>query len=95
MIAEQTTLPRLADLEQAIRHRIVQRTGGRIQTLEVEVTDGQVTICGGAASFHLKQLVIQGVFDVIGTCGSPQIDIDVQIAVSSPRSDPNVDGGWR
>lgn len=95
MIAEQTTLPRLADLEQTIKHRIAERTGGRIQTLEVEVIDNCVVVRGWAASFHLKQLAIRGVFDVIDTEGTAGIEIDVQIVVIPPRSDANVYGDSR
>ena len=92
MIAEQTTLPRLADLEQTIRHRIAQRTGARIQELEVEVNDVHVVVRGCTASFHLKQLAIQGVFDVIGAGGSTRFEIDVPITVGLPRSTANIDG---
>jgi hypothetical protein len=75
--------PRLADLEQAIKHRIVQRTCDRIHGLEVEAAEDHIVVGGRAASFHLKQLAIQGVFDVIGLRDKSQrVKIDVQIAVT-------------
>jgi hypothetical protein len=74
--------PRLADLEQAIKHRIVQRTCDRIHGLEVEAAEDHIIVGGRAASYHLKQLAIQGVFDVIGSRDKmQQVKIDVQIAV--------------
>jgi len=95
MIAKQEKLPRLTDLEQAIKHGFVQRTLGRIRVLEVEVADNLLVIRGCAASFHLKQLAIQGALDVVATgCSSP-IAIDVRIAANAPLSDANVPRGAR
>src|SRR5262245_1402218 len=76
-----------AELAQAIKHRIVQRTGARIQSLAVEVSGDRVVIRGRAASFHLKQLALQGAVDVIGSGGTTRIELDVQVVVSSPGSD--------
>ena len=90
MIAEQSPLPRLAELEQAIGQRIAERTGRRIQGLAVEAIATCVVVRGCAASFHLKQLAIQGVFDVIG---AHDIEINVLINVSSPRVIGNLDEG--
>jgi hypothetical protein len=53
-IKEQVVLPRLADLENAIRARIVQRTCGRIQCLEVEASADAAIVRGSASSYHLK-----------------------------------------
>jgi hypothetical protein len=83
MSAEQVIESRLPDLEQAIRDRIVQRTADRIRGLGVEATGDRIVISGRAATFHLKQLAIQGVFDVIGSRHKNQhVEIDVQIAVT-------------
>jgi hypothetical protein len=54
-------------LEQAIKRQIVQRTGARIQGLEIEVTDGRVVVYGCVLCFHRKQLALQGVLDVLGS----------------------------
>jgi hypothetical protein len=66
------------DCEQTIKDRIVQRTGGRIQMLEVEVNEGKVVVRGRACSYHLKQLTVEGVLDVIGPNAS-RIDINVEV----------------
>jgi hypothetical protein len=79
------------ELEQAIKHRIVQRTGGRIRMLEVEVIGSRVVINGCAPCYYLKQLALQGVLDVIGPVDIMQIELDVQLLVNPPRLDAEVD----
>jgi hypothetical protein len=85
MTTEHEGRPPTAVLEQAIRDQIVQRTGGRISRLEVEVKDNEVVIHGCAASYYLKQLALQGVLDVIGTAGMTKIELNVQV-VFAPMS---------
>jgi osmotically-inducible protein OsmY len=91
MSTEQAGRPRSAELEQAIKNRIVQRTGWRIQTLEVEVSDSCVVIRGCAPSYYLKQLALQGVLEVIGTAGATRIELDIQVASRPPKFDEQVD----
>ncbi|HYV35478.1 MAG TPA: hypothetical protein VE988_07230 [Gemmataceae bacterium] len=81
MSVQHAIMPGRADLEENIKNRIVHRTGGRVRGLQVEVTDGRVEVRGKTASFHLKQLAIQGVFDVINSELRTELDIDVQIFV--------------
>ena len=82
MSTQQASEPGLADLEQAIRKQIVLRTGNRIHGLAVEVSDGHIVVGGRAVTYHLKQLAIQGVFDVVGPWGRTRpVTIDVPIAV--------------
>jgi hypothetical protein len=84
MNASQVKEPRLADFELAIKHRIAQQTAGRIHALEVDVVADRIEIRGRAASFHLKQLAIQGVLEQINSSGMAQhFEIDVKITVIS------------
>jgi hypothetical protein len=84
----QSQVPGLADLKQAVKQRIVQRTAGRILGLEVDVTADRVEIRGRAANFHLKQLAIQAVLEEVGSWGdTQQVVIDVQIVVLPAESD--------
>ena len=92
MIARLESLAQLAGLEQTIKRGIVHRTLGRIRRLEVELTENHLVIRGWAESFHLKQLVIQGMFDVIGMSGPRRFDIDVRIVVGPLGSDANAVG---
>jgi hypothetical protein len=67
-------------LEQAIKHRIVQRTARRIQRLEVEVIDNRIVIRGRVPSYYLKQLALQGVLDVLDSEGATSIEINLEVA---------------
>jgi hypothetical protein len=79
---------RSPDREQAIRHRIAERTAGRIRTLEIEVLDDRVVIRGHAPSYYLKQLALQGVLDVIDSKEAGIVEFNVEVAASSPKSNP-------
>jgi hypothetical protein len=65
--------------EQAIRQKIMERTCGRIQALEVEVSESVVTIDGHVACFHLKQLALQGVLDFMGACRNYDIELNIRV----------------
>ena len=64
---------------EAIKHQIVQRTSGRIQMLEVQVTDTAVVIHGAVPSYYVKQLTLRGVLDVIGSAPSTRVELDVHV----------------
>ena len=79
--------PRCSALEQAIKRQIVQRTGARIQGLEVEVTDGRVVVYGCVLCFYLKQLALQGVLDVLGSKAARGIELNVEVVGNSAMPD--------
>jgi hypothetical protein len=87
MPTEEEGRSRSAELEQAIRRRIVQRTGNQIQTLEVKVIGNRVVISGCAPCYYVKQLAIQGALDVIGAAGTTQIELNVQVMCAPPKCD--------
>jgi hypothetical protein len=87
MPAEKAKRPVKEGIEHAIKQRIMQRTGGRIQTLEVVVTGECINVRGRTVSFHLKQLALQGILDVIGSPGPRQIEVNVQVERNLPGSD--------
>ena len=91
MPAEQEGLPQAAKLQQAlgraIERRIVQRTWGRIQALEVEVTDNRVIVRGRSPSYYVEQLALQGVLDLIGSAGAMRIELSIQVG-GPPKSPP-------
>jgi hypothetical protein len=88
MIDKAETWPRRADLEEAIKRAIAERTSGRIHQLVVEVREERLVIYGCASSFHLKQLAIQGILEVLG---NDRLEIDVQISVKRPMTEASVD----
>jgi hypothetical protein len=77
MSAPQPTV--VADLEHAIRAGIVQRTAGRIRGLRIDVAADRVSVHGRVASFHLKQLALQGIVDVLGSVQVMRIDLDIDV----------------
>jgi hypothetical protein len=66
-------------LEKAIMHQIVQRTGARIQMLEIEMVDNVVIVRGHAPCYHVKQLALQGVFDVLGPFRTSRVELNVDV----------------
>ncbi len=88
---EQEDPPRQAELEQAIRHAIVQRIGRRISALEIEVIDDRIVISGYAPCYYLKQLVLEGVLDILGPAGAGGVEFNVQVAASPPQSVESAD----
>ncbi len=81
MKTKQGRPPQRSEFEDAVVHRILHRTNGRVQTLEVEVIGNRVIIRGITTSYHLKQLAIQSVIDVISANPGVTIEIDMQVSV--------------
>ena len=84
MFTKHEDRPCSADREQRIKRQIVQRTWGRIQMLEVEVTDDRVVVRGCVPCYYLKQLAIQGALDVLGSAPAMRIQPNVEVVGSSP-----------
>ena len=70
---------RSAELKDAIERRIVARTGGQIQSLQVDVTGDQIVLAGYASCNYHKQLALQGVFDTIGATRGPRIQLNIEV----------------
>jgi hypothetical protein len=79
-------------LARAIERQVVRRTWGRIQALEVEVTDHRVTVRGRAPSYYVEQLALLGVLDLVDPAGAFRIELKVQV-VSPPKSAPEARTG--
>jgi hypothetical protein len=78
--------PQSMALESAILRQIVQRTGGRIQMLEVEMLNDLVVVRGCVPSYHVKQPVLQGVPDVIGSARATGVELNLQVLGSTATS---------
>jgi hypothetical protein len=72
-------------LERAIERQVMQRTWGRLQALEVKVSQNLVVVRGRAPSYYVEQLAVQGVLDVIEPAGAMQIELNIQVD-SLPKS---------
>jgi hypothetical protein len=71
--------PASPGLEKAIMHQIGQRTGARIQMLEVEMVDDVVIIRGYAPCYYVKQLALQAVLDVLGSFRTSRVELNVYV----------------
>ena len=69
--------------EESIKRRIVQRTGGRIQSLRVETIGSRVVIHGSAPSYYLMQLALRGARDVVGSAAGYEIEFNVEVPSNS------------
>ena len=58
-----STMPKT--LHEVLTERVVQLTGRRVRDLTVAIKDEEVILSGTTESFHVKQLAIQGVRDVL------------------------------
>jgi hypothetical protein len=67
------------ELERVIEDGIAQRTKVRIQTLQVEVIGDRVVIRGCVPSYYMKQLVLQGVLDVVDSARATQLELNIQV----------------
>jgi hypothetical protein len=67
-------------MKKRIMQQIVRRTNARIKSLEVEITEDLVTIRGCAPCYYVKQLALQGVFDVLGPSHTTQVELNVHVS---------------
>jgi hypothetical protein len=74
-------------LDQAIQRRIASRTGGRIQSLEVELIGSQMVIRGRAPCYHVKQLALQEAVDVIRSADEAPLELILQMEVCPATSE--------
>jgi hypothetical protein len=71
-------------LEQAVKHRILDRTGGRIRALAIELTDRELVVRGTAPCYYVKQLALQGVLEVLQSDQETKVRFNFQVVVCPP-----------
>ena len=72
------------DLAETIRRLIVERVRVRIRNVEIEMDGNRLVVGGVVPSDYLKQLVLQGVLDIVGAPAAGEVEFKVQVA-ESPR----------
>lgn len=70
------------DLQQAVVRAICERTGGRVQSLQVHILGGRVVLRGWTGSYHAVQLALAGLFEAFHAMNldrpeEVELDIDV------------------
>lgn len=74
-------------LRDAIERGILSRTGRRIRSLRVIVTDDAIAVTGEAVSYYHKQLAVEAVLDCIRTETRPHIELDIMVQPRMTRPD--------
>jgi hypothetical protein len=75
------------ELLRVIEGQIVRRAGQRVRELGVEVNAGRVVVRGLVGSYHVKQLVVLAILDVLAvTKHIPAME--VRISVEAPGASP-------
>ncbi|HEV3145749.1 MAG TPA: hypothetical protein VGZ47_17810 [Gemmataceae bacterium] len=80
--------PKPAQLDLAIKDRITQATGGRIHALVVELVQERVIIRGTALTYHVKQLALEAVLDVVGPVDMGRVEFNIQVPARASRPRP-------
>lgn len=79
LCAQPASQPRCAELEEAIKRRIAQRTARRIQLLDVEASGTTIVIRGRAACYYLKQLALQGALEALVAADTMEIELNIEV----------------
>lgn len=87
MSAQTEPIAQLTDLERSIRQNVLNRTGQRIHALHVAVVNDCVVIQGRTATYYVKQLALQGVFDALGPRWPTRIDLKIQVGNAGTMQD--------
>jgi hypothetical protein len=77
-------------LSQAIERSIERRTCRRVHDLHVEVSDNRVMVDGATESYYIKQLAIQGVFEILRSADGTEVMVNIQVISSTYRTDSRV-----
>ena len=85
----------LPNLDTALAHSITRRTGGRIESLQIETVAGRVVIHGRTRSYHALQLVQAAVVETLRTSGSERpedAEFDIEVVSGRDSTKPGSKG---
>jgi hypothetical protein len=83
------------ELVRDFERALVQRTGGRVSRLEIGVAPGRVMVRCAVPSYHVKQLALLGILQVLrGAKVVTDVILDIQVTPGSPYPDAGCDGAW-
>jgi|GEM_PF-6357869 hypothetical protein len=77
-----------------IERQIVLTTWGRIHELRVEVSVERVIVFGRTLSHYVKQLVLQAVFDVLGSATTIPVELRVEVGRGDRHVLPGENDLW-
>ncbi len=68
------------DLAWALERQIHQRTSGRVRQLSVATSSGSVNVRGRSPSYHVKQLAIQAVLDLVPRFAPLPFAVNIEVS---------------
>ena len=74
------------DLNSRLEQWIAQRTGGRVHCLRVEQAGERVIVSGHTGSYHVRQLALAAVMEVLDPERLGQMDLEIDVQNGSSKS---------
>ena len=76
------------DLCCLLAHRIAQRTGGRIRSLQVDRVDGRIVVSGRTSTYYARQLACAATVKLLGrpNLGPDDVHFDIQVTPPAPEN---------
>ena len=68
------------DLAWALEKQIQEKTFGRVRPLEVEMGTDKITVHGICPSYHVKQLAIQALLDLVPQAAPFHFALDIKVS---------------
>jgi hypothetical protein len=75
------------ELKGAIERQIMERTWRRVHDLQVRITKRGVVVSGRTGTYHVKQVAIQAVLDLLASSPTTAVAVDIQVVPSDPLVD--------
>jgi len=79
MIAHDHQCSRSTELEACLRQRVLERTGGHLHDLHVEVTDDHISVRGATSSAYIKDVACRTVLELLDSTRTPRLDLNIQV----------------
>lgn len=78
--------PLIDELKEVVKLKVIDRTGGQIRAVEIELTDAELVVRGIAPSYYVKQLALHAALDVLHSACEPAVALRLEVDVVPRRS---------
>jgi len=85
--------PHFDELEEVVKLKVIDRTGGQIRAVEIELTDAELVVRGIAPSYYVKQLALHAALDVLHSACELAVALRLEVDVVPRRSTDTGDCG--
>ena len=80
MHAASTDSACVSDLAWSLERKIHEKTSGRVRQLYVVTDSGRVNIRGRSPSYHVKQLAIQAILDLVPQFAPLPFAVEIEVS---------------